>query len=106
ALCCFDYCLTFSREVRYVHQARQSLTSFLFYVLRYTALFNTIFEILELLPAWKGENDLVLFSAIRVYALFARNVPIFTITLALGLVNPAIWLASGGRRWVSWLYTE
>ncbi|KAI0366874.1 hypothetical protein BV20DRAFT_951428, partial [Pilatotrama ljubarskyi] len=89
ALFCYDYCLTFRREVRLVSRHGASTSSILLYAVRYSAFFSTIFVILDLLP-WKGISDRVLFSGLRVYALWDRNLRILALVLLLGLVNPAI----------------
>jgi len=50
ALCCYDFCLTFGREVQFVWHAKQSMATLLFYCFRYPALLNTIFVVLGYLP--------------------------------------------------------
>lgn len=110
AFYCYDYCLTFSDEVRFVWKARPSVIAALFYVFRYTALFNTVFMILGLhaWPSWQSDrsctilvrtemvcnilllSSAALFGAFRVYAICDRRLLPFVATLLLGLINPAI----------------
>lgn len=54
ALICFDYCLTFCREVDLVWKRGISVSTVLFYAARYPALFSTIFVILGVLPPKSG----------------------------------------------------
>ncbi|KAL7277286.1 hypothetical protein ACG7TL_009142 [Trametes sanguinea] len=63
ALFCFDYMLTFAREVRRIWKLRFTTSAMLFYCVRYSALFNTIFVVLEQ-TQWKGVSDMrpVIFS--------------------------------------------
>ncbi|OCH86449.1 hypothetical protein OBBRIDRAFT_737990, partial [Obba rivulosa] len=93
ALCCYDYCITFRNEVRYIWTTKLSFATALFYVARYSALFNTIFVIGELYPS-PGQNNLVSFSSLRVYAVYGRNTWVGVVTLSLGLCNPTISLVS------------
>ncbi|KAI0729807.1 hypothetical protein C8Q72DRAFT_777325 [Fomitopsis betulina] len=55
ALCCYDYCLTLGREVDLIWRGRLSLASVLFYVLRYSALLDTVLVMLGYLswPSWQ-----------------------------------------------------
>ncbi|KAL1949130.1 hypothetical protein VTO73DRAFT_10936 [Trametes versicolor] len=53
ALFCFDYCLTFGREVDFVWKRGLSVSTVLFYAARYPAFFSTIFVILDIIP-FKG----------------------------------------------------
>ncbi|EED81207.1 predicted protein [Postia placenta Mad-698-R] len=104
AFYCYDYCLTFSDEVRFVWKARPSVIAALFYVFRYTALFNTVFMILGLhaWPSWQSDrrsyqNPLHVEAEAKrfiaavpsSYARRWRLLP-FVATLLLGLINPAI----------------
>ncbi|KAI0690425.1 hypothetical protein C8T65DRAFT_587904, partial [Cerioporus squamosus] len=93
ALFCYDYCLTFAQEVRHIWLLRLSVPSLLFFAVRYPALVNTVFIILDQ-TCWKGMTDTVLFSALRAYALCGRNPWTLALVLLLGLVNPAISLVS------------
>ncbi|KAH9922467.1 uncharacterized protein B0H18DRAFT_1120860 [Fomitopsis serialis] len=43
ALCCYDYCITFASEVKYVWSRKFSLAAALFYAFRYAAVLNTLF---------------------------------------------------------------
>jgi len=81
----------------------------LFLVTRYSAVINTLWVILDLAP-WPGRDFLVcailvysemglnlallgsaaIFSALRVYAIYGKNLWIFTAVLLLGLSSPAI----------------
>ncbi|RPD61312.1 hypothetical protein L227DRAFT_65094 [Lentinus tigrinus ALCF2SS1-6] len=56
ALFCYDYCLTFGREVQYIWPLRLSIPSLLFFAVRYPALVNTIFIILDQ-TCWRGMRD-------------------------------------------------
>ncbi|KAH9942050.1 hypothetical protein B0H21DRAFT_751393, partial [Amylocystis lapponica] len=109
-LFCYDYCLTFDREVEYFWKAKLSPIALLFYVMRYTGLFTIIFVMLESSIKWTARSDLscsivvhldltlliltlccaAMFSAARVYALFGHAKRLFVVTLCLGLINPAI----------------
>ncbi|OSC97812.1 hypothetical protein PYCCODRAFT_1376405, partial [Trametes coccinea BRFM310] len=93
ALFCFDYMLTFAREVRRIWKLRFTTSAMLFYCVRYSALFNTIFVVLEQ-TQWKGPSLSVVFSALRAYALSGQNKPILIILLVLGSVNPVVTLVS------------
>ncbi|GBE83934.1 hypothetical protein SCP_0509930 [Sparassis crispa] len=42
----YDYLLTFSEEVQYIWKSRLSVSSVLFYVIRYSALLSSICEVL------------------------------------------------------------
>ncbi|KAI0654367.1 hypothetical protein C8Q70DRAFT_925911 [Cubamyces menziesii] len=93
ALFCYDYCLTLGREARLVWRRGFSTSAVLFYGVRYPALFSTIFVVMDL-TNWKGMSDWVLFSALRVFALWDRNPWILACVLVLGMVNPAISIVS------------
>ncbi|KAH9942061.1 hypothetical protein B0H21DRAFT_696489, partial [Amylocystis lapponica] len=58
-LFCYDYCLTFDREVEYFWKARLTPTALLFFVMRYIGLFNTIFVLLESNITWPARSNLV-----------------------------------------------
>ncbi|KAI9065336.1 hypothetical protein FKP32DRAFT_1568312, partial [Trametes sanguinea] len=103
ALFCFDYILTFSREVQRIWKLRFTTSAMLFYCVRYSALFNTIFVVLEQ-TQWNGISDMVLFSALRAYALSGQNKSILAILLILGFLNPAITLV--GRSFEDHLYGD
>ncbi|OBZ67946.1 hypothetical protein A0H81_12106 [Grifola frondosa] len=49
ALFCYDYILTFGSEVQFMWRSKLSIAAIVFYVVRYAALFNTLFTILETL---------------------------------------------------------
>ncbi|EIW55122.1 uncharacterized protein TRAVEDRAFT_100228, partial [Trametes versicolor FP-101664 SS1] len=89
ALFCFDYCLTFGREVDFVWKRGLSVSTVLFYAARYPAFFSTIFVILDIVP-FKGMSISVMFSSLRVYALWDRNRCVLAAVLLLGMANPAI----------------
>ncbi|EED79241.1 predicted protein [Postia placenta Mad-698-R] len=69
AFFCYDYCLTFSDEVRFVWNARPSVIAVVFYTFRYTALFNTVFMILGLhaWPSWQSDQYSALFYMFVIY---------------------------------------
>jgi len=110
ALCCYDYFLTFDREVIYVWNGKFTFANALFYCFRYPALLNTIFVVLGYAswPSWQSTKSCViivrfemagdililvtsaLFTAMRIYAMFYRNKCLFTLVLVLGFINPAI----------------
>lgn len=56
ALFCFDYGLTFTREVERIWKRGLSAPAVLFYCVRYPALVSTIFIILDE-TAWAGISD-------------------------------------------------
>ncbi|EPT00601.1 hypothetical protein FOMPIDRAFT_101146 [Fomitopsis schrenkii] len=55
-LCCYDWCLTFDREVESIWKTEQSLVTILFYGFRYPALLNTVIELLSRMswPSWQS----------------------------------------------------
>ena len=57
ALCCYDFCLTFTRELKFMWKLKPSTGSLLFFTLRYPALCNTIMVILGYLSwgAWQTQ---------------------------------------------------
>ncbi|CDO70386.1 hypothetical protein BN946_scf184999.g26 [Trametes cinnabarina] len=57
ALFCFNYILTFTREVQRIWKLRFTTSAILFYCVRYSALFNTIFIVLEQ-TRWNGISDI------------------------------------------------
>ncbi|KAH9836399.1 uncharacterized protein C8Q71DRAFT_708529, partial [Rhodofomes roseus] len=113
-LCCYDYCLTFASEVKYVWSRKLSLASALFYAFRYLAVFNTIFVALGYFhwPSWQStlrscvivirlemagdvlilsaSAQFAVFTALRIYALVHGNMYLFATTLGLGLIAPII----------------
>lgn len=110
ALCCYDYCITFASEVKYVWSRKFSLAAALFYAFRYSAVLNTLFIALGYFP-WRNWNTshscviiirfemagdvLILttstvFTAMRVFALFHRSLYLFGFSLVLGLIAPVI----------------
>jgi len=109
ALLFYDYLLTLGREIEYIWAGQFSLPSMLFYIVRYSAIINTICMLAEMYP-WSGLNEhscsvytaidmlttvllligTALFAAMRVYALFARRLCILLMISTLGLVAPAI----------------
>ncbi|OSC97814.1 hypothetical protein PYCCODRAFT_1376413, partial [Trametes coccinea BRFM310] len=89
ALFCYDYCLTAGREVQLVWRRGFSTSTVLFFGVRYPAVFSTIFVVMDM-TSWKGMSDWVMFSGLRVYALWDRNTWILVAVLLLGMVNPAI----------------
>ncbi|RPD75587.1 hypothetical protein L226DRAFT_49377 [Lentinus tigrinus ALCF2SS1-7] len=67
ALFCYDYCLTFGREVQYIWPLRLSVPSLLFFAVRYPALVNTAFIILDQ-TCWRGMTDeLWLLDSMQLY---------------------------------------
>jgi len=108
ALICYDYCLTFDREVKYFWKAKLTPMSLLFYVIRYSAVTSTALIIVEstlpgitdkscgiLVPFSLALGTVILlgaavFSAVRVYAISRRSKLLFAITLCMGLASPAI----------------
>lgn len=106
----YDYVLTFTDEVDQLWMSGRSGTAALFCTLRYPPLVNVVLQILLLLPwpSWQTSHScasagvaqltlyvLVLtsaavFSALRVYAIAAKNLYLGLLTLLLGLVNPGI----------------
>ncbi|KZT65309.1 hypothetical protein DAEQUDRAFT_768972 [Daedalea quercina L-15889] len=59
ALCCYDFCLTFTREVKFMWKLKPSIGSILFFTLRYPALCNTIMVILGYLSWGSWQSQLV-----------------------------------------------
>ncbi|KAL6302701.1 hypothetical protein BKA93DRAFT_791644 [Sparassis latifolia] len=114
----YDYFLTLDEEVQHMWNRPVSPASFVFYVLRYSALLSTVSECVSL-RAWLAYTELscyvfesfvmafvvllytsaAIFAAMCVFAVFARNLPVAIFVLLLGLTNPAIYLVSGGRRY-------
>ncbi|KAI0654362.1 hypothetical protein C8Q70DRAFT_883259, partial [Cubamyces menziesii] len=89
ALFCFDYCLTFTREIQRIWKLKLAPSAIIFYCVRYPALFSTLFVILEQ-TRWSGISDPVTFSALRAYALSGQNRRILAVVLFLGSVNPLV----------------
>lgn len=108
-LYCYDYLLTFDREVKYFWRGGMSLATALFFAYRYAGLLNTIPELLGLIPGpWLSQQscriilrvimcfDIIvlvsttIFAALRVYAIYGRNRLAFGVVLASGLINPCI----------------
>lgn len=108
SLYCYDYCLTFDREVKFFWGRRPSLAATLFFTFRYAALLNTIPEIWALCSRTLTEQSctalllleaildvLVLvstaiFAALRVYAIYRRSQLAFGVVLVSGLAAPAV----------------
>ncbi|KAI0763066.1 hypothetical protein BD413DRAFT_720192 [Trametes elegans] len=86
---CFDYCLTFTREVQRIWTLGFSMSAVLFYGVRYPAVFSTLFVVLDM-TQWHGISDSVLFSALRAYALCMGNPRVLVLVLVFGLVQPII----------------
>ncbi|KAI0356045.1 hypothetical protein OH77DRAFT_1402140, partial [Trametes cingulata] len=89
ALYCFDYSLTLAREVERIWKLGFSVSAVIFYCVRYSALVNTIFVILDQ-TSWRGLSDTVLFSALRAYALSWQDVRLLIAVLVFGSIHPAI----------------
>ncbi|KAH9922452.1 uncharacterized protein B0H18DRAFT_1120851 [Fomitopsis serialis] len=115
ALCCYDFFLTFTREVQFMWKLKPSMASILFFTLRYPALCNTVLVVLGYLSwgGWQSQlmagDVLVLtssaskhlsflappthdyiFTAVRIYALSARSRWRLGFSLVLGLINPVM----------------
>ncbi|KAH9836410.1 uncharacterized protein C8Q71DRAFT_724192 [Rhodofomes roseus] len=110
ALCFYNFCLTFTREVQFMWKLKPSVGSVLFFTLRYTAPCNIFPVILGYLShgVWQSQlsctvmarlqmtgDVLVLtsgaiFAALRIYALSRKNKWNFGVTLLLGLINPVL----------------
>ncbi|OSX61039.1 hypothetical protein POSPLADRAFT_1047321 [Postia placenta MAD-698-R-SB12] len=88
ALYCYDYCLTFDREVKFFWGRRPSLAATLFFTFRYAALLNTIPEIWTLCSRTLTKQ--VIFAALRVYAIYRRSQLAFGVVLVSGLAAPAV----------------
>ncbi|OBZ67925.1 hypothetical protein A0H81_12162 [Grifola frondosa] len=50
ALFCYDYFLTLGSEVEHIWRTKISIATLVFYAVRYSALFSTIFVILDIIP--------------------------------------------------------
>ncbi|KAI0366870.1 hypothetical protein BV20DRAFT_1094260 [Pilatotrama ljubarskyi] len=114
ALYCFDYSLTLAREVERIWKLGFSVPAVIFHCVRYSALVNILFVILDQTP-WKGISDMscsiivhfeialnmvllvaaAVFSALRAYALSWQDARVLVVVLVLGLVHPAIVLGCG-----------
>ncbi|KAH9855384.1 hypothetical protein C2E23DRAFT_725021, partial [Lenzites betulinus] len=95
ALFCFDYCLTLGQEINLVWKRGFCTSSILFYCVRYPALFSTLFVIMDALP-YNGMSNWVMFSSLRVYALWDRSRWVLGGAVLLGMINPAISIVSRG----------
>ncbi|EPT00569.1 hypothetical protein FOMPIDRAFT_1049606 [Fomitopsis schrenkii] len=62
ALCCYDFCLTFTRELKFMWKLKPSAVSLLFFTLRYPALLNIIMVVFGYLSwgTWQTQLMLVL----------------------------------------------
>ncbi|RPD75595.1 hypothetical protein L226DRAFT_522734 [Lentinus tigrinus ALCF2SS1-7] len=109
ALIIYEYCITFHREVNQIWRRGFSSSTLLFYAVRYPAVINPLFVLLDLVP-WNGQSDrtcailvrsemalnvlllcsAAVFSSLRAYALCAQNITILVVVLGLGLMNPVI----------------
>lgn len=58
ALFCFDYSLTFTREVERIWKHEFSTPVILFYIIRYSAMISALLVILDL-TGWRGVSDKV-----------------------------------------------
>ncbi|EPT00573.1 hypothetical protein FOMPIDRAFT_1108111, partial [Fomitopsis schrenkii] len=109
ALCCYDFCLTFTREIKFMWKLKPSAVSLLFFTLRYPALLNTIMVVFGYLSWGTWQTQLVsmmmrlemvgdvlilasstIFTALRIYALCACNNWKLVWMLVLGLINPVM----------------
>ncbi|KAI0729764.1 hypothetical protein C8Q72DRAFT_911806 [Fomitopsis betulina] len=135
ALCCYDFCLTFTRELKFMWKLKPSAGALLFFTLRYPAILNTIMVVFGYLSWGNWQSQLVsiplistpnailrllngtfhlqtctvmmrlemagdvliltsstsmFFTALRIYALSARNHWTLAWMLVLGLVNPVM----------------
>ncbi|OBZ67735.1 hypothetical protein A0H81_12161 [Grifola frondosa] len=50
ALICYDYFLTLGSEVQHMWRAKISIATLVFYLVRYSAVFSTVFVILDIIP--------------------------------------------------------
>ncbi|KAL1949134.1 hypothetical protein VTO73DRAFT_10940 [Trametes versicolor] len=117
ALACFDYCLTFTREVERIWKHEFSTPVVLFYLVRYPAMISALNIFLNL-TGWRGISDKVrlhltttlcsilihvgwvlnilmlsaaaVFSALRACALCWKDKRVFAFVLSLACINPAI----------------
>ncbi|KAH9922472.1 uncharacterized protein B0H18DRAFT_879319, partial [Fomitopsis serialis] len=89
ALCCYDWCLTFDREVNLIWKSKLSPITVLFCFLRYPAVLNTAVELLSR-ASWRWQSNSLFFASLRIYAIFDRNAWIAAAVLLLGLANPVI----------------
>ncbi|KAH9923026.1 hypothetical protein B0H21DRAFT_840997, partial [Amylocystis lapponica] len=105
ALLLYDHVLTFPGEVKLIWTRRWSGVTMLFVVNRYFALLDKAFLLVDSFP-WPNQTDqvstfffttfvcmlttLILFSALRVYAIWNRDWKPCIPVLAIGLVVPGI----------------
>ncbi|RPD61323.1 hypothetical protein L227DRAFT_652608, partial [Lentinus tigrinus ALCF2SS1-6] len=109
ALIIYEYCITFHREVNQIWRRGFSSSTLLVYAVRYPAVINPLFVLLDLVP-WNRQSDrscailvrsemalnvlllcsAAVFSSLRAYALCAQNITILVVVLGLGLMNPVI----------------
>ncbi|KAH9911715.1 uncharacterized protein B0H18DRAFT_935260 [Fomitopsis serialis] len=109
-LCCYDFLLTFTRDVRFMWKLKPSVGSVLFFALRYSAPFNTIAVVFGYLfqGSWQSQlsctimarlqmvGDVLIltcaaiFTALRIYALSGNSKWRLGFMLVLGLLNPVI----------------
>ncbi|EMD39507.1 hypothetical protein CERSUDRAFT_71418 [Gelatoporia subvermispora B] len=117
ALCIYEYSITIYEERAYIWKAKLSFPAALFYIIRYSAILDAIWCILELVN-WPGKSDLIgnfsckillrselglklgllrrpALVAVRVYAITQRTVWPVLPTLALYMVNPVVLLYLG-----------
>ncbi|EMD35689.1 hypothetical protein CERSUDRAFT_75233 [Gelatoporia subvermispora B] len=88
---CYDYFLTLDDEVEYIWQKKFSFPTFIFYVVRYLALLDTLFVIAEAYP-WPGQTDLscVILGWMESAIYVALPLAAAGLTFLLGVVNPVV----------------
>ncbi|PCH35307.1 hypothetical protein WOLCODRAFT_79634, partial [Wolfiporia cocos MD-104 SS10] len=95
-VCAYDWFLTLDREIRYVWRAKLSFPTLLYYGCRYPALVNLVLQLLTR-AAWRNWQDKrvipfisALCAAVRVFAMFDRNIWVSGAVLLIGLISPFI----------------
>ncbi|KZT06407.1 uncharacterized protein LAESUDRAFT_700165, partial [Laetiporus sulphureus 93-53] len=91
ALILYDYFLTIGDEYEYIWKARFTFASALFYALRYCAILQTFIWIpwLAAFSSWPVSTS-ILFTALRMYAIYNKSKSVFALVLGLNIIAPAI----------------
>ncbi|PCH34968.1 hypothetical protein WOLCODRAFT_155612 [Wolfiporia cocos MD-104 SS10] len=90
----YDYSLTFSREIRCIWGRKFSGATVLYLLNRYLTLIYRILMIIEMIPSatMPGAQEIIiaLFTSLRLYAIWFKDLKILFAVMLLGLVPAAV----------------